>query len=71
VYFRAGGGIAVVDFGGGSLSQGAVNGGIGVKAPAGALAVRFEGIVGYNFETDDLVSSLDIGGLLGISFFTD
>jgi hypothetical protein len=70
-YFRVGGGVDVVDFGGGSLTQAGVGGGIGIKGPAGGIAIRAEAIAGYNFETDDLVSSIDLGVLLGISFFTD
>ncbi len=70
-FLRVGGTIAVVDLGEGSSAQFGVGGGLGLKAPIGErLAVRLEGVSEYGFESDDVVASLGLGGLLGISFFT-
>ena len=71
MYLRGGAGIAVIDLGSNSVNQMGVSGGIGVKAPAGPLAIRIEGHGGYSFENDDLASSIDLGVLFGISFFTN
>ncbi len=70
-FLRVGGTIAVVDLGEGSFAQFGVGGGLGIKAPIGErLAVRLEGVSEYGFESDDVVASFGLGGLIGISFFT-
>ncbi len=74
VFLGAGADIAVLDLGSATVSQFGIQGSLGVKAPAGnQLAVRLEGIVGYSFENsgDGVPSSVDLGALIGLSFFTN
>lgn len=74
-----GGSTPFVSFGGGMVSvgngssttQANIRAGVGVKVPAGdRFAVRLHALGGRAFETDEAYGTWEIGGRVGVSYFT-
>ena len=70
LYVRGGAGLSYADIGDFSASQFGISGGVGIKTAGDPISLRFEGVIGYNFENDDFVSSVPIGVLAGVSVIT-